>query len=483
MVNQKLVKNLLLYIYTLGLFLLNFIRIFDNAFWGDEGFTIRLAKMHIPEMIEKTAKDVHPPLYYLFTRLLYLLIGDNGVAYHLSALIPYLIILLIACIFVRKYYGIIPAIVLITMSSIMKASVIYNVEARMYAMASMFVLAAFIAFHRMITRNKLINWIIFLICSLAAAYTHYYALIAVAFFYIMLIPISLKKKEHIKRVIIVYIVTVSVYLPWLSVLIRCFQKTANSWWLNEIPSIKDCMLFLFDNKWIFFIFMISILLFFLTRISPFLLRYKKDNRILQRIAQAYTNIIHSEDTLWIFTGLLSIFGTMLVGLILSYMVRPFFVSRYLFVVSSITYLVLGFCLSQLNPKKYYCILLIIVLLCSTLPAYKMQYDNDITLNNSNTDFLQAVNPPSDATLYTNSIHLNWTLLEYYYPGYEHSYKPEMLETLENVEKEIWLFWNEKMTDDEKNEIEKMGYFSKMIHEGAFANGEYYYAYQVVDDKL
>ena len=31
----------LLYLYALVLFAMHFVRIFDNSFWGDEGFTIR----------------------------------------------------------------------------------------------------------------------------------------------------------------------------------------------------------------------------------------------------------------------------------------------------------------------------------------------------------------------------------------------------------------------------------------------------------
>lgn len=62
--------NKILYVYAFLLFLMNFIRIFDNAFWGDEGFSIRLAQMTVGDMAA-TAADVHPPLYYLFVQLLY----------------------------------------------------------------------------------------------------------------------------------------------------------------------------------------------------------------------------------------------------------------------------------------------------------------------------------------------------------------------------------------------------------------------------
>lgn len=192
-------KDWLLYGYAFILFVLNFIRIFDNTFWGDEGFTIRLAKMSVKQMTETTAGDVHPPLYYLFARLLYRIFGNFGWVYHLSALIPYTIIIILACTIIKKQFNTITAIVLITMSSIMKGAVIYNVEVRMYALAAMFVFIAYIELYKIINRNKIIDWIIFCIASLGAAYTHYYALISVAFLYLMLLFMIRKNKRNLKE--------------------------------------------------------------------------------------------------------------------------------------------------------------------------------------------------------------------------------------------------------------------------------------------
>lgn len=135
----------MLYLYAAALGALNFVRVFDNTFWGDEGFTIGLAKMSVGEMVRTTAGDVHPPLYYLFVQLLYKILGDTGVVYHLSAFIPYAVILVLACTAVKKRFGWVPAAVLVTMSSIMKEAVVHNVEARMYALAALFVLIAYLA--------------------------------------------------------------------------------------------------------------------------------------------------------------------------------------------------------------------------------------------------------------------------------------------------------------------------------------------------
>lgn len=40
----------------LVLFAMHFVRIFDNSFWGDEGFSIGLAQMNVFEMLQVTAQ-------------------------------------------------------------------------------------------------------------------------------------------------------------------------------------------------------------------------------------------------------------------------------------------------------------------------------------------------------------------------------------------------------------------------------------------
>lgn len=48
----------LLYLYALVLFAMHFVRIFDNSFWGDEGFSIGLAQMNVFEMLQVTAQII-----------------------------------------------------------------------------------------------------------------------------------------------------------------------------------------------------------------------------------------------------------------------------------------------------------------------------------------------------------------------------------------------------------------------------------------
>ena len=75
---------------------LHFIRIFDNNFWSDEVYTIYLSNMTFKDMLNATAGDVHPPLYYIIVQLLCNIFGFHDYVYHLSSIIPYFIILIIA---------------------------------------------------------------------------------------------------------------------------------------------------------------------------------------------------------------------------------------------------------------------------------------------------------------------------------------------------------------------------------------------------
>lgn len=193
--------NFILYVYAFVLFFMNFIRIFDNTFWGDEGYSILLAQKSVPNMLAATAADVHPPLYYLLAQLLYHVFGNNGVTYHLSALLPYAGIMMIGCTYVKKRFGIIPSAILITMASLMKYAVTYNVEARMYALSSLLVLIAYIAFYEIIKTNSLKSWGIFCVASLGAAYTHYYALVSVAFLYAMIYRKTSTAREWLFRIL------------------------------------------------------------------------------------------------------------------------------------------------------------------------------------------------------------------------------------------------------------------------------------------
>lgn len=94
------------------------------------------------------------------------------------------------------------------------------------------------------------DWFIFGFASLCAAYTHYYALISVAFFYLMLLPLLRRGKEYTKRILLLYGLTVLSYIFWLYVLLKTFKRTNGSWWMTSIATFSECFDFVWGYKWL-----------------------------------------------------------------------------------------------------------------------------------------------------------------------------------------------------------------------------------------
>jgi hypothetical protein len=393
----------LLYLYALVLFAMHFVRIFDNSFWGDEGFSIGLAQMNVFEMLQVTAADNHPPLYYLFTQLLYHLLGNHGYVYHLSALIP--------------------AVVVSTFASLTDTAIMFNVEARMYSLGAFFVLAAYLALHNILHSGKTSDWVIFSVASLCAAYTHYYALISVAFFYLALLSLLPQDKSSFKKILITYCAAVVVYLPWLLVLLPTFKRAAADWWSTFIPSPINCIGFFFNPSWTVLIFGLAFLLYFTAQ------------------AKSSSKWLFAPDTIWLLAGLLSAAGTSAVGLIVSYAFRPLFLVRYLYPLTAVVYLVFGFLLSKVRWRTILSSILILGTLVCSLPDFYQTYQREKRIDLATTQCLEVITPSQDAVLYTTNYFLDWTLFDYYFPGRVHAQieSSNTSQCFASSDPEIWLF--------------------------------------------
>ena len=157
-----------------------------------------LSKMTVQEMLRATAGDVYPPLYYFFTMAAYRVFGATGWAYRLVSIIPYVIGLVLVLTVIRRRFGKGTTILMVTFMSVMSQAVTYNVEVRMYSWAALFVLLSYYALYMIILDGKVPSYVLFVLASLGAAYTHYYAMVSVAFFYLALFVMAVKKKSKRK---------------------------------------------------------------------------------------------------------------------------------------------------------------------------------------------------------------------------------------------------------------------------------------------
>lgn len=463
-INKNNIFTICLIFFASVLFYKHYIRIFDNNFWGDEAYTIRLSKMSFSEMIHATAGDVHPPLYYIIVQILCKIFGFHDYVYHLSSLIPYFLILLVSLTTIRKKWGIETAAILIAFVSLLDHSIQYAVEARMYEWGALFILLAYIELYNIIEYNQTKNYILFTIWGLCAAYTHYYCLVSVTFFYAaILLYMMLRKNFNLKMLLLTYGVTIICYLPWSYHLLKSFRKTSSDYWIEECPDIKECFRFLFDSRYHQYFNAVLIIVFLLVLLFELKLLILKNNT---KKFPIYTFNIHNlaftNFTFFIIIGFISIIGTMLGGITVSALFRPMFITRYLYPVSIVAWLLIGICISRYKYKLIYSII-IVLLICSTgFKEYNSVYSRETEQNDRLAHTLEMTRDiyenQEDCILLSDKHALKWTVLEYYYPGFERDMIDiSTLAASLPKDKSSWLFLTEELADDYVGELANKGY--------------------------
>ena len=85
---------------------------FSSDIWYDELFTVGMIKYSYGELINFTARDVHPPLYYMIVKFfvdLCKLIAPEVSAVAIAKIVsvfPYFVLLLYSVTFIRKRFGV-----------------------------------------------------------------------------------------------------------------------------------------------------------------------------------------------------------------------------------------------------------------------------------------------------------------------------------------------------------------------------------------
>lgn len=421
----------LAWVYTAILFAMNLIRIFDNNFWGDEAFTAVITRQSLADVVEITASDVHPPLYYIFVVAACRLLGSHGWVYHLVSLIPYAIAMVFAMTCIRKRFGGAAAVTLVTFGSLSTNALCYNVEVRMYSWAALFVLLSFYGFVRVLDDQSLWHCVWFSLASLAAAYTHYYCIVSVAFFYIVLMLAALAKRIRMKPVLLVYAGTVAGYLPWFFILLQTFIKSEGNMWIDFIPGLAGCLGFILSwqvSRYIgggaFLMALMALVALLYVGLMLVALLYELGILSVVRTDAGKVRVtlsfdrVRIPDTVIVWAGgFLSLAGTIAVGLAISKLVRPFFLTRYMYPVMAVTWVLIGHVLSRTKGRRVWMTLLLVYLLAVFVPGYHAVYTTEKAENDRLTQTLaltQEICP--DGCILTDDLHISWTIAAYYYPG-------------------------------------------------------------------
>lgn len=340
---------------------------FSNDIWYDELFTVGMAKHSYSELVGFTARDVHPPLYYVIVKF----VADfcKRIAPSVSivmaaktvSVLPYFILLVYSVTFVRRRCGIFVGGTFLFCTTAMPQLSAYTVEARMYSWALLFVTAALLHGYGALTseagRYRRLHGIAVTLYGLAAAYTQYFACVAVIAVYLYVLVVFWRcGRERIKEWLVWVAVSVLGYIPWLYALMGQIATVKGSYWILPLTwrSLGGCVKFLlkpsFANEAMNTVFAVVLFVVYVSIFAMFCRKVYYNRRLCGR-EEGKGSLTHAEDVAaghfhLACAGLCSLCGLVFFGFVVSILVRPIFIYRYMLSAMGGFWLCFALCLDE-----------------------------------------------------------------------------------------------------------------------------------------
>ena len=227
-----------------------------QSFWNDEGNSARLSERSVPLIIEGTASDIHPPLYYLLLNQWRKLAGDSEFGLRSLSLFAGLLVVPLTFVLGKKLEhrvtqsrhrvsqrkGWLLGVIAAGLVAINPGLVYYSQEARMYALLGLWaVLSTALLLRWLAVVGELLavkgdrlsvngnrKWLwggAYVLCAVAGLYTHYFfpAVLLVHNLFVLFKIIQLLPKPltinnlplTIKQWPLLMLATLLLYTPWL----------------------------------------------------------------------------------------------------------------------------------------------------------------------------------------------------------------------------------------------------------------------------
>jgi len=230
----------LLAITLIGLFLRVY-HLGTQSLWYDEAFSVSLAKMNLPQMVQATAaEDVHPPFYYFLLHYWIIFFGTSESAVRLLSVL--FGVLAIPMIYVlgrqlfNKEVGLVGALIL----ALSSFNIYYSQETRMYSLMVLLALLSMYFFLRFLQQSNLVSSVGYVLSTTLLVYTHTYGwfvVIAQNIYVVTLLLLSKNRTYKLKHWVALQAIVVALFVPWMAVLINQISQRETQVSLVQPPTI------------------------------------------------------------------------------------------------------------------------------------------------------------------------------------------------------------------------------------------------------
>ena len=469
---RKYIGPVAVLILTVLVVCLNFSMMFDRVLWGDEAFSANTAHKDVDGILQVLYYwDNHPPLYYYWLKLFGTLFGYKVPVFHLASLVPFVIGIVLALTVMRKHFGVLPAAFFVMVSGLGQACLEYNLEVRMYALAFLCVMGCFYCSYRVIADGSRKTWVGMVLWALAAAYSHYYALVAVGimlFFTGVAVWIKYRGKTWKKGVLAIVAFLIG-YAPWLYFFYAGLKNVSRGWWMTEILGLDQSFEIVMGGRRMNgIVFPLAVLFLLVTLVADSaVFSVGKDGVRMQKPSVGKW----SDKTYAMAVGACTILGTLAFAYLLSVIMAPMLTQRYLYPLSAVAIVMLAVgssrvleLVAELEKNSWkglefaarmLLVVLLVVLFGLGIRNYQECYDNYEQQKVETDKTLDLIGTPDgDVQMVTNGVkHLGWTVLYYYYPDNE-----IVNGDYDQAESDrFWYFTSAQLDADSFAELQQEGY--------------------------
>jgi hypothetical protein len=189
--------------------------------WGDEGWSFYLANQPLGQLLNLTALDIHPPLYYIFLKVWLFLTGPGAEEARFLSVIAGTLLIPVVGLLGRRWFNRLAGIMSAAVTALAPLAIYYSQEVRMYGWVTL--LGAMSVYFCL--KNEALAQaqspqparrpvqMAYILSTTAALYTHYYAIFILLFqgLYLLL----RHRHTFFRYYLSPFVVTGLLYLPWV----------------------------------------------------------------------------------------------------------------------------------------------------------------------------------------------------------------------------------------------------------------------------
>ncbi len=263
------------------------------ALWHDEAFSVLMVKYPFTEMLYRLTLDVHPPFYYTLFYLWDKIFSNSLLSLRLFSVIFGLLAIFTAFYLVKKIFKDRRLAYWVLIASVVNPFLIlYSQEGRMYSLGLFLILAATACLWQAVKEKKSLCWVLFVIFSALACYTHYYLFFGVLGLFAFLAYLIWRRKESqlIKPSLISAGAIFLFYLPWIKYFLAQLKQVQEAYWIPKMTlwSVPNTLANLLtgatwpigEGNWYWGLLAVLVILYLFIRGAQYLLKLSREGGAL-----------------------------------------------------------------------------------------------------------------------------------------------------------------------------------------------------------